>query len=124
MNCSFNKLVASACLIAPMIITLAGNQAIAQGASAPRLNPYLADCYRNVTYIGKIGHHFSITLPHTKTCSIDHSQLPPGLSPKGCNVEGYPTSPGTWNLQVQLEAKCQGIDFGKLNIPITIIIKE
>lgn len=124
MSCAnHNKLAAS--LIAMMMFSFSGGAALAQGASSSgKLNPYLADCYRNVTYIGKLGHHFSITLPHTKTCSVAQGHLPPGLSLKRCDVEGTPSAPGKWDFQVLLEAKCNGINFGKVNIPITILIEE
>lgn len=50
--------------------------------------------------------------------------MPPGLALKGCFIEGMPTSPGRWTFDVLLEARCQGIDFGELKIPTTIIIEQ
>lgn len=93
-------------------------------SSAHKMNPYLADCYKSVTYLGQVGHHFSVTLPHTKSCSLRSAgNMPPGLSLKGCTIEGTPSAPGRWNINVLLEAKCQGIDFGELKIPVDIIIE-
>lgn len=123
MSCCFNHKKLVITLIALMMLAFPAGVPIVLGASSgSQLNPYLADCYRNVTYRGKVGHHFFITLPHTKSCSVDRNLLPPGLSLKGCDIEGTPNSPGKWNFQVLLEAKCHGINFGELKIPITILI--
>ena len=124
MNCHLNKATPTIMLIILLQFATAVSDAVAQGtASSGKFNPYLADCYRNVTYLGKTGHHFFITLPHTKVCSVDRKLLPPGLSLNGCNLEGSPSTPGRWAFDVLLEAKCQGINFGEIRVPVEVIIE-
>jgi len=125
MSCISDNTKLAAWLVAATVFALPAINAFAQTTpSAKRMNPYLADCYQNVTYLGQVGHHFSITLPHTRSCRIQPLHIPPGLSLRGCDIEGAPNAPGRWTFDVLLEAKCQGIDFGELQIPITIIITE